>query len=130
LVYQGDWPTHPELLDWLAVEFMESGWDIKKNASLNVSSATYCQDSKSCEQVERARPENRLLGPGSAPALDCRNVARPGALRQRLLVREIGGPPVYPYQPSTLYSNIVVAADYPGTSYTESTGPALYRRSL
>ena len=128
--YQADWPSHPELLDWLASEFVESGWDVKKLVRLMVTSATYCQNSDSSNELNERDPENRLLARGPRQRLTAEMLRDQAIALSGLLQEEIGGPPVYPYQPTNLYKGIVVAADYPGTSYTDSKGTALYRRSL
>jgi hypothetical protein len=128
--YQGDWPSHRALLDWLAVEFVQSGWDVKRLLRLMVTSATYRQDSRSTEDLNERDPENRLLARGPRQRLTAEMVRDQALFLSGLFRNEIGGPPVFPYQPTNLYKGIVVAADYPGTSYTESKGPDLYRRSL
>ena len=128
--YQGEAPSHPELLDWLAVDFREHGWDLKRLVRLVASSATYGQDSRSTDELNESDPENRLLAHGPRQRLTGEMLRDQALSLAGLLHDEIGGPPVYPYQPTNLYKGIVVAADYPGTSYTESTGDALYRRSL
>jgi len=130
LGYQSDWPSHRELLDWLAVEFVESGWDVKKLLRLIVTSATYRQDSQSTTALIERDPDNRLLARGPRQRLTAEMLRDQALCLSGLLVDKIGGPPVYPYQPTNLYKGIVVAADYPGTSYTESKGDGLYRRSL
>jgi hypothetical protein len=130
LGYQADWPSHPELLDWLAVEFIESGWDVKHLIKLIVTSATYRQDSESTEELNERDPENRLLAHGPRQRLTAEMLRDQALAVSGLLVDQLGGPPVYPYQPTNLYKGIVVAADYPGTSYIEGKGADLYRRSL
>jgi hypothetical protein len=128
--YQGEAPSHPELLDWLAVDFREHGWDLKRLVRLVANSATYGQDSRSIDELNERDPENRLLAHGPRQRLTGEMLRDQALSLGGLLHDEIGGPPVYPYQPTNLYKGIVVAADYPGTSYTESTGDELYRRSL
>src|SRR5262249_22120458 len=128
--YQGDWPSHRELLDWLAVEFVQSGWDVKQLLRLMITSATYRQDSRSTEELNERDPENRLLARGPRQRLTAEMVRDQALFLSGLLHDELGGPSVFPYQPTNLYKGIVVAADYPGTSYVESKGPELYRRSL
>jgi uncharacterized protein DUF1553/uncharacterized protein DUF1549/concanavalin A-like lectin/glucanase superfamily protein len=128
--YQGEAPSHPELLDWLAVDFVESGWDVKRLLRLIVTSATYRQDSRSTDELNERDPENRLLAHGPRQRLTGEMLRDQALFISGLLHDEIGGPSVFPYQPTNLYKGIVVAADYPGTTYTESTGDALYRRSL
>jgi hypothetical protein len=128
--YQGEAPSHPELLDWLAVDFKENGWNLKRLLRLMVTSATYRQDSRSTPELNEGDPENRLLAHGPRQRLTGEMIRDQALFLSGLLQDEIGGPPVYPYQPTNLYKGIVVAADYPGTTYTESTGEGLYRRSL
>jgi hypothetical protein len=128
--YQGELPSHPELLDWLAVDFVENGWDVKRLLRMIVTSATYRQDSRSTPELNERDPENRLLAHGPRQRLTGEMVRDQALFLSGLLHDEIGGPPVYPYQPTNLYKGIVVAADYPGTSYAESNGDGLYRRSL
>jgi hypothetical protein len=128
--YQGELPSHPELLDWLAVDFVESGWDVKRLLRLMVTSATYRQDSRSTPELNEHDPENRLLAHGPRQRLTGEMLRDQALVLSGLLHDEIGGPSVFPYQPTNLYKGIVVAADYPGTSYTESTGDGLYRRSV
>jgi hypothetical protein len=127
---QGEWPSHPELLDWLAAEFVESGWDVKHLVRLIVESATYQQDSSATAEQWAADPENRLLARGPRQRLSAEMIRDQALAASELLAPRLGGPPVYPYQPASLYQGITVAADYPGTTYTESTGDDLYRRSI
>jgi hypothetical protein len=127
---QGDWPSHPELLDWLAREFVDSGWNVKALMKLMVLSSTYRQNSDATPQMIAADPENRLLARGPRFRLPA-EIIRDQALQiSGLLKNRLGGPSVFPYQPEGLYKGIVVAADYPGTKYVESTGDDLYRRSI
>ncbi|MSU35250.1 MAG: DUF1553 domain-containing protein [Pedosphaera sp.] len=127
---QADWPSHPELLDWLAREFIEGGWDVKKLMKLLVTSATYRQNSHSTAELNERDPENRLLAHGPRQRLTAEMLRDQALALSGLLQDPIGGPPVFPYQPANLYKGIIVAADYPGTSYVESQGADLYRRSL
>jgi len=127
---QGEWPSHPELLDWMAREFIESGWNVKGLMKMIVLSATYRQSSDASPELVSRDPENRLLARGPRFRLPA-EVIRDQALEIAGLLKEsMGGPSVFPYQPADLYKGIVVAADYPGTKYVESTGDDLYRRSL
>jgi hypothetical protein len=127
---QGEWPSHPELLDWLAREFVDSGWNVKALMKRMVLSATYRQSSSSSPELIARDPENRLLARGPRFRLPA-EVIRDQALQiSGLLKQRVGGPSVYPYQPADLYKGIVVAANYPGTKYIESKGDDLYRRSL
>jgi hypothetical protein len=95
-----------------------------------VTSATYRQDSRSTPGLNARDPDNRLLARGPRQRLTAEMIRDQSLAVSGLIHNEIGGPPVYPYQPANLYSGIVVAADYPGTKYVESKGPDLYRRSL
>ncbi len=127
---QGESPSHPELLDYLARDFVDSGWDVKRLVSQIVLSATYRQSSATTPELTARDPENRLLARGPRFRLPA-EVLRDQALQLAgLLKHEIGGPSVHPYQPAELYKGIVVAADYPGTNWIESKGDDLYRRSL
>jgi len=127
---QGEWPSHPDLLDWLAREFVDSGWDVKALLRRIVLSAAYRQDSAASPALLARDPENRLLARGPRFRLPA-EVIRDQALEIAGLLRHrLGGPSVYPFQPADLYKGMVVAADYPGTTWTESTGEDLHRRSL
>jgi hypothetical protein len=127
---QGEWPSHPELLDWMAREFIDSRWNVKALMKQMVLSSTYRQDSAGSPDLIARDPENRLLARGPRFRLPA-EVIRDQALEiAGLLKPRIGGPSVYPYQPADLYKGIVVAATYPGTSWVESKGDDLYRRSL
>ena len=128
--FQSEYPSHPELLDWLAREFVDSGWDVKHLLRLMVNSATYRQDSTSSPKLNERDPENRLLAHGPRTRLTAEMLRDQALALSGLLREQIGGPPVYPYQPANLYQGIVVAAAYPGTSYTDGKGDDLYRRSL
>ncbi len=128
--YQGDSPVNPELLDWLATRFVASGWNVKELIRLMATSATYAQSSDSTPELNDRDPDNLLLARGPRRRLTAEMLRDQALCVSGLLYDKIGGPPVYPYQPKNLYKGIVVAADYPGTSYTESNGKDLYRRSL
>jgi hypothetical protein len=127
---QGETPTHPELLDWLAREFIDSGWNVKALIKQIVLSATYRQDSAAPEALIGRDPENRLLARGPRFRLPAEVIRDQALDLAGLLQHKTGGPSVFPVQPADLYKNIVVAADYPGTSWIESKGSDLYRRSL
>ena len=125
----GDAPTHPELLDWLAVEFRENGWDMKKIHRLIVTSATYRQSSKVTPALLALDPENRLY----ARATRFRNsslILRDTALRvSGLLTTDLFGKPVYPYQPPTIWDSLGITKER-DFSYPQSQGADLYRRSI
>ena len=127
---QGESPSHPELLDWLAREFIDSGWDVKALFKRIVLSSVYLQDSTSTPDLIARDPENRLLARGPRFRLPAEAIRDQALQISGLLSERLGGPSVYPYQPAGLYKGIVVAADYPGTKYVESQGADLYRRSL
>jgi hypothetical protein len=128
--YQSEWPSHPQLLDWLAVQFVDSGWDVKKLLRLMVTSATYRQDSRSTPELNEVDPENRWLAHGPRQRLTAEMIRDQALFLSGLLHDEIDGPPAFPYQPKDLYKGIVVEGNSPGTVYVESTGDDLYRRSV
>jgi hypothetical protein len=120
---QGGLPTHPELLDWLAVEFRESGWDVKALQRKIVLSATYRQSSRADRQQLEKDPGNVLLGRGPAFRLTAEMVRDNALAASGLLVPKTGGPSVKPYQPEGLWAvNNAV--------YQPDSGENLYRRSL
>ena len=123
---QGEWPTHPELLDWLAVEFRESGWDVKHMVRLIVSSRTYRQASLVSPLAEEKDPLNRLFSHQARFRLDAELVRDNALAISGLLVPDIGGPSVKPYQPAGYYA----ALNFPSREYVEDDGDALYRRGL
>ena len=127
---QGESPSHPELLDWLAREFVDSGWNVKALIKQIVLSATYRQDSAASQEVFARDPENRLLARVPRFRLPGEIIRDQALLISGLLKPRLGGPSVFPYQTPDLYKGIVVAADYPGTKYIDSKGDDLYRRSL
>jgi len=127
---QGEFPSHPELLDWLAADFINSRWDLKRLVRMIITSASYQQDSSAPAEAWARDPENRLLARGPRQRLMAEMIRDQALAASGLLVRRLGGPPVFPYQPADLYKGIVVAANYPGTTYEPSQGEDLYRRSL
>ncbi len=128
--FQGDWPSHPELLDWLATEFVRSGWDVKAVLRMIVLSSTYRQDSRVAPELAERDPENRLLARGPRFRLPAEAIRDQALALSGLLADRLGGPSVRPYQPKGFYDGIVVGADYPGTTWDPGSGPDLYRRSL
>ena len=127
---QGEWPVHPDLLDWLAREFVDHGWNVKALLKMMVLSATYRQDSAVMPDLLARDPENRLLARGPRVRLPAELIRDQALAVSGLLTPRIGGPSVFPYQPEKLYEGIVVGAEYPGTQWRVSTGEDLYRRSL
>jgi hypothetical protein len=126
---QGDWPSHPELLDWLAVEFVESGWDVKALLKLMVMSATYRQASRLTPELLEIDPENRLLTRGPRMRLDAEVIRDSALFAGGLLNPQVGGPSVFPYHPLGLWQEINNRPGYSRT-YKQDTGQKLYRRSL
>jgi len=125
---QGALPSHPELLDWLAVHFMESGWDVKALHKMIVLSATYRQSSRVSMQERLADPDNVLLGRGPSRRLPA-ELIRDGALAASgLLTKKIGGPSVKPYQPEGLWSEKGEFSIL--KNYNQDKGDNLYRRGL
>jgi len=127
---QGEFPSHPELLDFLAREFIDSGWDLKALHRSLVLSATYRQDSTIEPEASERDPENRLLGRGPRQRMSA-EMLRDHALHvSGLLHHRLGGPSVRPFQPENLYKGVVVNADYPSTKWRVSKGEDRFRRSL
>ncbi len=127
---QGEAPSHPALLDWLAVDFAESGWDVKRLIKSIVLSSTYRQDSAVGPELRDRDPENRLLARGPRFRLPAETIRDQALALAGLLSDRVGGPSVRPYQPEDLYKGVVVGATYPGTTWVQSEGEDLYRRSL
>ena len=124
---QGEWPSHPELLDWLAVDFVEHGWDVKRLLKQMVMSQTYRQSSRVRPELAEADPENRWLGRGPRYRLSAEMVRDQALAVSGLLVDRQGGPSVKPYQPPGLWSEVSLN---PGVKFTKDSGDNQYRRSL
>ena len=127
---QGEPPSHPELIDWLASEFIASGWDMKAMLRLMVTSQTYRQSSKLTPATRERDPDNRLLARGPRFRLQGEFVRDQALAASGLLVPKIGGPSVKPYHPPGLYEQVVNQKDNPKATYTQDKGEALHRRSL
>ena len=123
---QGEWPSHPELLDWLAIEFMESGWDIKHMVKLIVNSKAYRQSSYENKKLRTIDPENRLIARQSSFRIDAEFIRDNALSVSGLLVNKIGGPSVKPYQPSGYWENL----NFPRRTYKADSGQNQYRRGL
>jgi hypothetical protein len=126
---QGEWPTHPELLDWLASEFVDSGWDVKQIQKLIVMSGTYRQSSRVTPELLQRDPENALLTRGPRFRMDAEVVRDTALAASGLLVEKIGGRSVKPYQPPGLWE----AVGFIGSNtrvFKRDDGDALYRRSV
>ena len=126
---QGEWPSHPQLLDWLAVEFTDSGWDVKHIQKLIVMSGTYRQNSRVTPGTYRRDPENRLLSHGPRYRMDAEMIRDNALAISGLLVKRIGGPSVKPYQPAGLWK-AVGYTDSNTANFKQDHGNALYRRSM
>lgn len=127
---QGERPSHPDLLDWLACEFIANGWDQKALIRKIVLSSTYRQDARTTSKLLQEDPENRLLAHGPRVRLQAEILRDQALAVAGLLNSSRGGPPVRPYQPPALYDGVVVGANYPGTKWQQSHGDDIYRRSL
>ena len=123
---QGDKPSHPELLDWLAVEFRESGWNVKQLVRLIVTSNTYRQSSKIGPGMAERDPDNRLLARGPRFRLPSWMIRDQALAISGLLKDQFGGPPVKGYQPDGVWED----ATFGQIKYQQDHGDALYRRSL
>ncbi len=123
---QGEPPTHPELLDWLAAEFMDSGWDIKHIVRLIVASAAYQQDATIRPELRDLDPNNRLLARQNPRRLEAEFVRDNALWIAGLLDPEIGGPSAFPYQPADYYANI----QFPNRDYLASPDARQYRRGV
>jgi hypothetical protein len=123
---QGEWPVHPALLDWLAVEFRESGWDVKHLVRLMVSSSVYRQDSRLRPELRDSDPQNRLLSSQNPRRLEAEFIRDNALAAAGLLNLEVGGPSARPYQPPGYYANL----QFPDRDYLPSTDERQYRRGL
>jgi hypothetical protein len=124
---QGALPTHPELLDWLARDFIDHGWDIKRLCRSIVLSATYRQGSRCSPGLRERDPENLLLARGPSHRLSAEEIRDVALATSGLLDRKMGGPPVSPYQPG---GDLWRESNTMSPAYQQSVGRDLYRRSL
>ncbi len=124
--YQGEPPTHPELLDWLAVEFMQDGWSLKRLHRLIVTSATYRQDSRVTPGLLEKDPENLLFARGPRQRLEAELIRDATLAEAGLLSSKIGGPSVFPPQPAS----VTQEGAYGPLEWKVSTGEDRYRRGL
>jgi hypothetical protein len=125
---QSEPPVHPELLDWLASEFIRSGWDLKALHRLILTSATYRQSSHATAALVQSDPENRLLARGPRFRLPAETVRDNALAIAGLLTEQVGGPSVKPYQPAGLWEELAGGAGE--GPYVQDKGVNLYRRSL
>jgi len=126
---QGEFPTHPELLDWLATEFVASGWDVKHMIRLMVTSAAYRQATRVAPEKRALDPDNRLLARGPRFRLDAERVRDSALFVSGLLVECVGGPSVKPYQPDGLWEAVAYTTSNTA-HFVRDDGDALWRRSL
>ncbi len=126
---QGEWPSHPELLDWLAVEFRESGWDVRHMLRLMVTSSTYRQASRVRPELRERDPDNRLLAWFPRRRLSAEQIRDQALYVSGLLVEKFGGPSVKPYQPDGLWQEVAMPASNT-RFFTRGQGDELWRRSL
>jgi hypothetical protein len=123
---QSEWPRHPDLLDWLAVEFVDHGWDIKHMVRLMVTATAYRQSSLPRPQVEAIDPENRLVARQARYRLDAEQIRDNALAVSGLLVRKLGGGFVRPYQPAGYYAHL----NFPEREYHASQGEEQFRRAV
>ncbi len=126
---QGELPSHPELLDWLAVDFRENGWDIKRFFKQLVMSATYRQAATITAEKMEKDPQNRLLSRGPRFRMDAEMVRDYALKASGLLVRRLGGPSVKPYQPDGVWEAVAMIGSNT-RDYRKDAGDKLYRRSM
>ncbi|MFM7843634.1 MAG: PSD1 and planctomycete cytochrome C domain-containing protein [Planctomycetota bacterium] len=123
---QGDWPTHPELLDWMAGQLIDTGWDLKQMIRLIVTSRTYRQTAADSPELREKDPFNKWLARQSRFRLDA-EIVRDNALEvSGLLVKKLGGPSVKPYQPPGYWAYL----NFPSREWQNGSGEELYRRGL
>lgn len=124
--YQGSPPTHPELLDWLAIEFLKQNWSLKAMHRLIATSATYRQSTQATSQALAQDPENKLLSHAPRVRLEAELIRDTELKAAGLLTEKIGGPSVFPPQPAS----VTTEGTYGGLSWNDSTGADRYRRGL
>jgi hypothetical protein len=127
---QGEPPSHPELLDWLATEFIRSGWNVKSLQRLIVTSETYRQSSKVSAKLLARDPENRLLARGPRFRLPAEMIRDSALFTSGLLVPRIGGPSVMPYESPGLWEELAFGGGFSAQQYQQGSGDDLYRRSI
>ena len=133
---QGEWPVHPELLDWLATEFIRTGWNVKAMQRLMVTSAAYRQASVVTPDLHERDPENRLLARGPRFRLPAEVIRDQALAASGLLVGKIGGPSVFPYHPEGLWDEMawgdanMAKNPFSAQTYVQDDGEKLYRRTL
>ena len=126
---QGEWPSHPELLDWLAVEFRESGWDLRHMLRLMVTSAAYRQGAATRPEIAERDPDNRLLAHFPRKRLAAEQIRDQALYVAGLLVERVGGPSVKTYQPQGLWEEVAMIQSNTRV-FQRGTGDDLWRRSI
>ena len=127
---QGDAPSNQDLLDFLATEFVRTGWDVKAMQRLIVTSSTYRQSSKVTAEMHERDPENRLLARGPRYRLPAELVHDNALFISGLINLKVGGKSVYPYQPSGIWEELAFGGEYSAQKYKQSHGADLYRRAM
>lgn len=127
---QGERPSHPALLDWLATEFVDSGWDPKHMHRIIVTSATYRQSSHRTPALNERDPRNRLLARGPRYRMDAEVIRDSALFVSGLLVEQQGGPSVRPYQPPGIWKEVAYGANFTAQVFEPDTGDNLHRRSM
>jgi hypothetical protein len=127
---QGEAPSHPELLDWLATEFVRTGWDVRAMQRLIVTSSAYRQSARVTPALLEKDPENRLLARGPRVRLPAEMIRDTALAASGLLNDRIGGPSVSPYQPKGLWEEMAFGDGFSGQTYEQSHGRDLYRRGM
>jgi hypothetical protein len=123
---QGNWPTHPELLDWLAIDFVRSGWDVKRAVKQMVMSGAYQQSSIVSDELRQADPFNHWVGRQGRFRLDAEMIRDHALATSGLLAEHVGGPSAKPYQPPGYWSHL----NFPTREWQNDQGEGLYRRGL
>lgn len=126
---QGEWPSHPELLDWLATEFIRTGWDVKRMQKLIVMSAAYRRSSKNRPDLQQRDPENRLLARGPRFRLDAEVIRDSALFVSGLMVERQGGKSVKPYQPEGIWEAVAFVGSNT-REFKPDSGENLFRRSV
>ena len=126
----GEPPTHPDLLDWLAVELRESGWDLRHVLRLIVTSDAYRRSARPSPALAAADPDNRLYGRARRVRLDAETIRDNALAIAGLLDRRVGGPSVKPPQPTGYWADLAFGGGYSGQEWIESDGADRYRRGL
>jgi len=127
---QGALPTHPELLDWLAIELMENNWDLKATLKIIVMSSTYQQSSKVTAELLEIDPENNLLARAPRLRLTAEMIRDHALATSNLLDKTVGGPSVKPYQPDGLWAETIGGGGGSLAKYIQDKGSKIYRRSV